>query len=194
MREYERGDRRGVEERFIGKSVTFPYAIINEELYVGLLGEGNGNLHAPLSSLGPGKTHFEFEEIIKHRNLFWRRQESKGIQPYKVEPFILEGERMVINAEFAESKSFGAIEAYKLRFRADVMNEVGNAVYREEAVYKINTEELIPVSLEANYVAQCKFYHYSNIFNVSDIVTLAGFARLVNEELFPRMRNEGPSF
>lgn len=40
----ERVDGRGVKERFVGKHVTFPYAIINEELYVGLWGGGNGNL------------------------------------------------------------------------------------------------------------------------------------------------------
>lgn len=185
MREYERGDGRGVEERFTGKSVTFPYTVINRGLYVGLL-EEKGKLCAPLISINPQKTHFQFEEIIEHGILFWRNQESRGLQTYKIEPCVLEGERMEINPALDESRKFGMIEAYKLELGEDVMKEAGNAAYLEDAVYEINVQELIPVSLEAKLLARCRFYHYSKVFNVSDIVTLAGFARLLNEEVLPR--------
>lgn len=188
----ERRDGRGMEERFTGKNVTFPYTIINGELYVGLLVEDNGDLHAPFSSLDPGKTHFQFKKITKHRP-FWRRQESEGLQPYKIEPSILKGKRMVINADFAESKSFGAIEAYKLRFGGDVMRKVGNAANWENDIYEINTEVLKPVSFEANYIAGCKFLHVHKASLVSDIVTLAGLNRL-RQEVLPRFGNDSSIF
>lgn len=185
MRGQERGDGNGVEERFIGKQVTFPYTIINRGLYVGLL-EEKGKLCAPLTSLDPQKTHFQFEEIIQHGYLFWRKQESRGLKAYKIEPCVFAGERMDINPALEVSHKFGTIEAYKLGLSGDLMREVGNAVYREEAVYEINVQELIPDSLQAKHLARCKFYHYSKVTKISsDIVTQAGFARLLMEEVLP---------
>lgn len=188
----EQGERRGLEEKSISRRVTLPYTIINGELYVGLLQEER-KLYAPLTSINPNETHFQFKKITKHRIPFWRRQESKGIQPYKIEPSILKGETMTINPALEVSRDFGNIEAYKLEFKGDLMRKVGSAAYWENDIYEINTDVLIPVSFEAKFITKCRFYHYSKVFNVSDIVTLAGFARLVNEELFPRLRNENPT-
>ena len=190
MAEREWGERRGLEENFRNRRVTFPYTLINEELYVGLLGEDDRNLHIPFIFIKPEKTHFQFEEIVEHGILFWRRRESKGLQPYKIESFILEGESMTINAELEGNKGFGVVEAYKLEFSVDVMREVvSDAEYAEDAIYEIDTEELTPVSTEARYLAQCKFYHFSKVLKVSDIVTLAGLARL-REEVLPQFEEE----
>lgn len=197
MVEHAWGERRGLWENLISRQVTFPYTIINRELYVGLLqdeGKHEGKLCVPLTSIDPNKTHFQFKKITKHRIPFRRRQESKGLQPYKLEPRVLGGERMDINPALEVSRKFGTIEAYKLRLSGDLMRKVGNAANWEDAVYEINTDELIPVSLAAMQFAKCKFYHFSKVFDFSDVVTLAGFARLVREEVLPRFGNESSIF
>ncbi len=155
-----------------GGSVTVPFSVINDQLYVGVVeqnrpNQGGNVLNTPRGFLDPGEKHFE--AAIREAG------EELGVDDNRIEEriFRLDGDPMNPNSTFFETAEEG--EGVKLFafsvLESELQNDGDGYIFREDS--------LKPASKAAEGILKCRMIPWKQAAQLGDMFTVAAVGRLL---------------
>lgn len=163
-----------------GESVTIPYYVHEDNLYIGVVEEARPTctdgtnervLNVPRGFLTPGETHFETAK----REL----AEEAGYEPLEKRIVQLNGEPLNPNSTFFVTGKNKGVRMYGVQVYGFEVSATKSSEDPSEREFQFDKEVIKPASRIGERIGGSKFIHWTKAASQIDMFTAAGVARIL---------------